>query len=87
MSFLVSLASWIFSFAWAEVERREFSAEMEQMVLSRARMARTACEELPRLIWWRGSGGNWPMTKQLRPPKYPAGEGCGLDFLAALELG
>ena len=49
VSFLLSMFYWVFSFARAEVERREFSPQMQQMLLALAKTARIAREELPGL--------------------------------------
>jgi hypothetical protein len=38
---------WVFSFARPDVERREFSPRMQQMMLTLAKTAKIAREELP----------------------------------------
>jgi len=47
-SFMISLSYWVFCFAWPDVERREFSPQMEHILLSMAKTAKVAREELPR---------------------------------------
>jgi hypothetical protein len=47
ISFLISMVYWVFSFARPDVERREFSPRMQQMLLGLAQTAKIAREELP----------------------------------------
>ena len=47
ISFLISMMYWVFSFARPDVERREFSPQMQQMLLALAKTAKVAREELP----------------------------------------
>jgi hypothetical protein len=47
VSFLIAMIYWVFSFARPDVERREFSPRMQQMLLGLAKTAKVARDELP----------------------------------------
>jgi hypothetical protein len=55
VGFLVSMLYWVFSFARADVKRREFSPHMQEILLSLAKAAKVAREELP---------GSWVVRRE-----------------------
>jgi hypothetical protein len=58
VSFIISMIYWVFSFARPDVERREFSPQMQQILLGLAKTAKIARDELSRLGFSRPNESN-----------------------------